>query len=312
MENKFVSVVVYLHNEETAVESFLDSVIPSISDLFSKYEIICVDDACSDGTVEKIRSYAHERHLEGIVSVIHMGYYQGIEPSMNAGRDIAIGDFVYEFDHIVIDYDKKLIGDVYRKMLEGFDIVSATGLRKGRPTSRLFYSLFNKFSKSFAKIGPETFRIVSRRAINRIKTIGTHIPYRKAVYANCGLNMTTISYNVVSDPSGNNSKASFYERGELALDSFIYFTNIMERISAVLSGGFLIATVFCLIYSIIDHFYGENIASGWPSLMSFMSIGFFGVFALLTIILKYLSVMLNLIFRQQRYMVADIEKIVGK
>jgi dolichol-phosphate mannosyltransferase len=43
-----------------------------------------------------------------------------------------------------------------------------------------------------------------------------------------------------------------------------------------------------------------------------MSIGFFGVFALLTIILKYLSVMLNLIFRQQRYMVADIEKIVGK
>jgi dolichol-phosphate mannosyltransferase len=86
----------------------------------------------------------------------------------------------------------------------------------------------------------------------------------------------------------------------------------MEKISAFLSGGFLLATLFCLIYSIVDHFTGENIASGWPSLMSFMSIGFFGVFALLTIIMKYLAVMLNLIFRQQRYMVADIEKIVGK
>ncbi len=312
MENKFVSLVVYLHNEEQTVENFFDNVIPCISDLFQKYEVICVDDACSDGTVDRIKSYAHAKHLEGIVSVIHMGFYQGVEPSMNAGRDIAIGDFVYEFDHIVVDYEKSLISDVYQKMLEGYDIVAASGLHKGRPTSRLFYDLFNKFSKSFAKIGPETFRIISRRAINRIKTIGTHIPYRKAVYANCGLNMTTISYNVVSDPSGNNSKASFSERGELALDSFIYFTNIMEKISAFISGGFLIATMFCLIYSIIDHFFGQNIVSGWPSLMSFMSIGFFGVFALLTIILKYLSVMLNLIFRQQRYMVADIEKIVGK
>ena len=72
------------------------------------------------------------------------------------------------------------------------------------------------------------------------------------------------------------------------------------------------ATIVCLVYSVVDHFMGENIASGWPSLMSFMSIGFFGVFALLTIVLKYLSVLLNLVFRQQRYMVADIEKIVGK
>ena len=46
------------------------------------------------------------------------------------------------------------------------------------------------------------------------------------------------------------------------------------------------------------------------STMGFLALGFFGVFALLTIILKYLSVLLNLIFRQQRYLVADIEKIV--
>ena len=35
-------------------------------------------------------------------------------------------------------------------------------------------------------------------------------------------------------------------------------------------------------------------------------------FALLTIILKYLSVLLNLIFKQQRYLVADIEKVVKR
>jgi dolichol-phosphate mannosyltransferase len=312
MENKFVSLVVYLHNEEKNVTSFLDCVVPCIGELFSKYEVICVDDACSDGTVEKIREYTYANKLEGIVSVIHMGFYQGIEPSMNAGRDIAIGDLVYEFDHIVVNYQKSLIADVYNEMVKGYDIVAASCIRSGRITSKIFYGLFNKYSKSFAKIGPETFRIVSRRAINRIKTIGTHIPYRKAVYANCGLNMNTLHYKAETNPNGNNSKASFTERGELALDSFIYFTNIMEKISAVISGAFLIISMFCLIYSLVDHFTGQNIAAGWPSLMSFMSLGFFGVFALLTIILKYLAVLLNLVFRQQRYLVADIEKIVGK
>ena len=312
MENKFVSMVVYLHNEENNIIPFLDTAVDAISGLFKKYEIICVDDACSDGTVENIKKYTFDKQLDGIVSVVHMGFYQGIEPSMNAGRDIAIGDLVYEFDHVVVDYDKSLIEDVYNKMVEGYDIVAASNISNHRFTSRLFYDLFNRFSKSFAKIGPETFRIVSRRGINRIKTIGSHIPYRKAVYANCGLNMATIEYKTAAHAKSNASKASFSERRGLALDTFIYFTDVMEKTSAVLSVGFLLTTVACLIYSVVDHFMGQDIAAGWPSLMSFMSIGFFGVFALLTIVLKYLSVLLNLVFRQQRYMVADIEKIVGK
>lgn len=311
MENKFVSLVVYMHNDEGRIGSFFDAVLPMIGETFKKYEIICVDDACSDDTVEKIREYADEKSLSGIISVIHMGFYQGIEPSMNAGRDIAIGDLVYEFDKVTVDYDTKLIVDVYDEMVKGNDIVAASCNKKGRFTSRLFYGVFNRYSKSFSKIGPETFRIVSRRAINRIKTIGSHIPYRKAVYANCGLKMATIKYEPKPCGAGN-IYGSFSERRELAFDTFIYFTNVMEHISAVLSGGFLLLTLGCLIYSILDHFLGNEIASGWPSLMSLMSIGFFGVFLLLTIVLKYLAVMLNLIFRQQRYLVADIEKIVGK
>ncbi|MBQ6588708.1 MAG: glycosyltransferase [Butyrivibrio sp.] len=312
MENKFVSMVVYLHNEEKNIVPFLDVAVDAIGNLFKKYEIICVDDACSDGTVENIKKYTYDNKLDSIVSVVHMGFYQGIEPSMNAGRDIAIGDLVYEFDHVIVDYDKSLIEGVYNEMVKGYDIVAASNIRAHRFTSRVFYNLFNRCSKSFAKIGPETFRIVSRRAINRIKTIGSHIPYRKAVYANCGLNMTTITYEPVAGFEGNNSKASFSERGGLALDTFIYFTNVMERASAILSAGFLLATVVCFVYAIVDHFMEQNVASGWPSMMGFMSIGFFGVFALLTIVLKYLSVLLNLVFRQQRYMVADIEKVVGK
>ena len=49
---------------------------------------------------------------------------------MNAGRDIAIGDFVYEFDDIFVDYDEKVIMDVYYKLLTGNDIVAASSKGK--------------------------------------------------------------------------------------------------------------------------------------------------------------------------------------
>ena len=47
-----------------------------------------------------------------------------LESAMNAGRDIAIGDFVFEFDDVFVDYEPELIMRVYEKLLEGNDIVA--------------------------------------------------------------------------------------------------------------------------------------------------------------------------------------------
>ena len=98
----------------------------------------------------------------------------------------------------------------------------------------------------------------------------------------------------------------------MALDSFIYFTNVLERVSMILCGVFLVFSVGMGVYLIIDAFNGQKLVEGWLSTMGFLALGFFGVFALLTIILKYLSVILNLIFKQQRYLIADIEKVVKR
>lgn len=322
MENKFISVVVYLHNDADHVRGFMDMILPVLDESFSKYEIICVDDASSDDTSGSLKEYAARvaggsgqtgAGSGGMISIVHMGFYQGLEASMNAGRDLAIGDFVYEFDHIYADYPASLIRDIYDRMQEGYDVVAASDLGYVRFTSGLFYRLFNRYSHSPNSIGSETFRIISRRAINRIKSMGIHIPYRKAIYSNCGLNTTVVSYTPdrvsAADIRRQLKNKNFGERSGLALDSFIYFTDIMEKISFVVSAVFLILSLGVMIYAVADHFLGSDISSGWPSLMCLVSLGFFGVFTLLTIILKYLSVMLDLVFRQQRYMVAGIDKL---
>ena len=311
-EKKFISLVVYLHNVEEYIKYFMKSIIPVCESNFEQFEIVCVDDGCTDGTVDKLKEYLEENQTSAMVNVIHMSFFQGIESAMNAGRDIAIGDFVYEFDDVFVDYEPELLLKVYEKMLEGNDIVAASSRGKMRFTSKLFYSLYNATSRSKGKIGPETFRIVSRRAINRIKSMGQYIPYRKAVYSNCGLKMSTIHYDSKDVTARVKNKTVASERTSLALDSFIYFTNVLERISMVICGFFLILTVAMGIYIISDFFNAYKPVEGWLSTMGFLALGFFGVFALLTIILKYLSVLLNLIFKQQRYLVADIEKVVKR
>lgn len=309
-EKKFISLVVYLHNVENYIEYFLDRILPVCENHFEKYEIVCVDDGCIDGTVDVLKKYMEKNRISAMMNIIHMSFFQGLESSMNAGRDIAIGDFVYEFDDVFVDYEPHLLLDVYKKLLEGNDVVAARSKGKVRLTSKIFYFLYNKTSKGRGKIGPETFRIVSRRAINRIKSMGQYIPYRKAVYMNCGLNNATIAYESKDKDARIKNKIVASERTTLALDSFIYFTNALEKVSAVISGVFLLLTVGMGIYIIADLFNANKPVEGWLSTMSFLALGFFGVFALLTIILKYLSVMLNLIFKQQRYLIADIEKVV--
>lgn len=309
MEKKFISAVAYLHNNKNEIIPFMESVINTLDEYFENMELIAVDDACDDTTVALLKEYMDEHKCRFVVNVVHMGVYQGLEASMNAGRDTAIGDFVYEFDSINFDYDDKLPISVYEKSLEGYDIVTASGNAGQKITSKIFYNVYNRFSHGSGKIGAESFRLLSRRAINRIKSMGQHIPYRKAVYANCGLAMTTLKYESIKKikRSGNTS-----ERGTLALDAFIYFTNVLSRLSAVISAVFLLATIIVGIYIITDYFNVNKPVEGWVSSMAFMAFGFFGVFVLLTIILKYLSVLLNLQFRKQRYLVADIEKVVSK
>ncbi|NLL77699.1 MAG: glycosyltransferase [Clostridiales bacterium] len=308
-ESKFISIVVYLHNGGSNIVNFFERVLPVFMDTFEKYEIICVDDASTDDSVEVLKEHFAGCEENNIINIVYMSYFQGLEASMNAGRDLAIGDFVYEFDDINCDYDSEIIVRAYDKLLSGYDIVSTSCRDRVKLTSKVFYFFYNLTSWSKNKIGPETFRILSRRAINRVKSLDTYIPYRKAVYMNCGLKTDTIYYESNHRDGRRRRKTNRNERTSLAMDSFIYFTNVLEKTALIISGAFLVFSVGVVIYIISSFFSTSKPVEGWVSTMGFLAFGFFGVFTLLTIILKYLSVLLNLIFKHQRYLVENVEKI---
>ena len=137
-QKKFVSLVLYLHNTQNEVVPFFQKVLPVFRDNFTNFEIVCVNDACTDGTIGVLKEYLEENHCSEMVNIIHMSFFHGLESAMNAGRDLAIGDFIYEFDTAYVDYPSELIMEVYDKLLEGNDIVSAGTRDHVRMTSGSF------------------------------------------------------------------------------------------------------------------------------------------------------------------------------
>ncbi len=308
---KFVSVVAYMCNAEENVENFIEKVMGESEKLFEKCELILVNDASTDGSLEKAREF-FEAHPAGyMVSIVKLAARQGLETAMNAGRDLAIGDFIYEFDDMYVDYDVAVVGEAFEECLKGNDVVSVSSDARTKLSSRLFYHVYNRFSGTQHPIGSETFRLLSRRAVNRVKAMGVYIPYRKAVYMNSGLKVTGLKYEPIATSGNGGLHSVKKKRAGLAIDSFIYFTDVMEKVSLAISVAFFIIALIVVIYVAQSFFMDEHLESGWVSVMGFLSIGFLGIFSLLTIVLKYLSVVVSLVFKQQRYLVEDVEKISG-
>lgn len=302
-EQNFVSAVIYFDDSSTGVMEFISKINQVLADNFKSFEIICVNDSKETQVTSEIKKFACAEN--GTLNLIHMSYHHGCEQGMQAGINFAIGDFVFEFDSTNMDFDPALLCEVYHKSLEGFDIVNAIPEGRSRSMSQIFYKLFNENANSNYELQTQRFRIISRRGINRVQSLNKTIPYRKAIYANFGLNMYFIYYKPTQQ-----TKKKFKNDNEieLALNALILFTDIFYKISFYLSCFFLCSTVFVGLYTVYI-FCSSQPIEGWATMMLFSAFSFFGVFSLFTIIIKYLTLITNLIFKKQQYLIRSIEKI---
>lgn len=308
-EKNFMSAVIYVHNAEERIETFLRAVMKIMEDNFEHSEIICVNDDSTDDSAAVIKKISREA-IHTSVSILNMSYFHGLEVAMNAGMDLSIGDFVLEFDSTVLDFAPEEIMKVYCKSLEGYDIVSASPDCKQKASSNIFYYIFNHFADYRYQMCTERFRVLSRRVINRISSMNKTVPYRKAVYANCGLKTNNLKYTV--DKTGNqSSKADKREkkyRQDLAVDSLILFTEIGYRFSITMTVIMMLVAVLVAAYSVVIYFLSTPVA-GWTTTIFFMSFAFFGLFGILTIVIKYLQILVDLVFKRKKYSFESIEKL---
>lgn len=305
-EKNFISAVIYIYNNEACIYPFLRILDQTLSSRFDTYEIICVNDASTDNSIKEIERFSHISS-GNVISILNMSFFQGLELSMNAGVDLAIGDFVYEFDSPSDTFDPKLIVQIYEQSLKGYDIISAAPEHGRRFISKIFYSIFNHYASTQYLIRTESFRILSRRGINRIHSISSSMFYRKAVYANCGLKTDVIFYKS-TDKIPKPDHATQRKQKEIASDAIILYTDIAYRLSISFTFAMVLFTVFIGMYTSYIYWSGRPVA-GWTTTMLFLSFSFLGVFSILAVVIKYMTLILHLNFTKQKYIIESIEKL---
>lgn len=287
-ESVFISAVMYLSDFASDAEKFTKNLIVSLKSYFDHYEVIIVDD-CSTKH-EKFFNEVLPSLADSTITVVHMSVKQGIESCLRAGLDVSIGDFVFEFDTLEMIFEKDLLWEVYQEALKGNDVVSVEP-NQNNVSRSLFYKLFNKYSNADYDINASAFRLVSRRAINRVLELNMSSAFRQAVYASCGLRNARIEYKGSASPM----KA----RGlSLAIDSFLLYTEFSKKVCTVS----LISIFILLAVGIVGIFTDL----GWLFSISVLA-GI--VLILVDIILLIYYARLILKQNESKYLISNIEKI---
>jgi glycosyltransferase involved in cell wall biosynthesis len=301
-EEVFVSAVVYVRDDQDSVVEGLGQIDSVFSDMYKNYEIILINDASNDQTLERAREI--KERISGNLTIISLSRKHGIEKAMNAGLIKSIGDFVFEFESTKINYNLELIPQLFKKAQTGIDIVVASPSTGLPLTSKLFYKIINKVSYLQLDLRTESIRIVSRRALNAMLNLREKVRYRKALYAYSGYKKHVIDYAPLSM-----SKKSEINRENIstAFDVMVSFSNIGLKVSHYLSIIFLLFSLFMAGYAFYNYFFNQNVVEGWTTLMILISFGFTGLFFIVGMLGEYISRILIEIQNRPFYTTNSVE-----
>lgn len=297
-ESNFVSAVVYLSDNAKNAEKFIEELLIGLKTYFQHYELIIVDDCCKkqDNLLKKLLL----DKSNNMITIVHMSISQGVETCLSAGLDVSIGDFVFEFDSVEFSINKEFLWKVYEKALEGNDVVSVETMCNSF-SRRIFYRVFNKFSDSIYDIQASAFRLVSRRAINRVLDLKISSSFRQAMYSSCGLKNAKIDFI----GKANSKKSRDFN---LAIDSFILYTRIPSMISSISLNAFVFSLLFGIAFLLAAFFTDSFVC------MMLFIISLFIQICIITVNSIINSYYNRLILKEanKKYLFESIEKIQKK
>lgn len=254
----FVSLVLYVRNENEAIGGFLRAVDRFLDDTFEFHEIVVVDDASTDGTAAWAREAA--RNLSGSATVLELARPHRVEAGIIAGLERAVGDFVFELESANVDFDLGLLRQLFDVASTGVDIVAA-GSEDESKRSRRFYRLLNRFSNLGVELASERIRLVSRRALNAMLGLKEKVRYRKALYALTGYQHQRLTYRPVARLSAATRPLN-RETLWLAVDILLSFSSFGLRVAHILSLMFAAFSVLVILYTIGAYLFLDRVAAG--------------------------------------------------
>lgn len=274
-----ISVVVPCYNEEESLPLFareLEGVSCGMVDRDPdlSFELVLVDDGSQDATLEVMRSLAAESWRGFVVRWTSFSRNFGKEAGMLAGLRMARGDYVTTMDADMQD-PPSLLPKMYAILCGDprYDCVATRrSTRAGEPPvrsffARLFYRIINKMSETEFVDGARDFRLMRRRMVDAVLSLGEYNRFSKGIFSWVGFETCWLEYENVERAAGT-TKWNFWSLARYSIDGIVGFSTAPLALASVLGAVIsLIALVSAVVIVIRALCFGDPVA-GWPSMMT--------------------------------------------
>ena len=171
MNDKKISIVVSVYNEEQSLNKFYSETMCVLENLSWDYELVFVNDGSRDNSRMILDTFAEENKK---VKVLNFSRNFGHEAAMIAGIDYSTGDGVVCMD-ADIQHPPKTIVEIIEKFEEGFEVISM--VRHSRENESLlrklpavaFYKVLNMLSPIKFENNSSDFFAFSKRVADILK-----------------------------------------------------------------------------------------------------------------------------------------------
>lgn len=299
-----ISVVIPVFNEEKNIPVLYERLKKELSLLSNSYEIIFVNDASSDKSIDEIKKIRKENKK---VKFISFSRNFGHMSALNAGINFTKGEIVILMDADLQD-PPEVISKMYNKLITGYDVVYGikTNRKEGlikKSLFRSFYIILNKISSFKMPLDSGTFSIMNKKVINILKNLPERNKYLSGLRSWVGFKQTGVIYERAKRYSGK--PVSFGKLVSLAINGFVSFSYIPLRVATFFGFILAILSFVMILFVFFARFYlGWGIV-GWTSTLT--AILFIGGIQLITlgIIGEYLARIYDEVKNRPEYIISE-------
>lgn len=290
----FLSVVFVVRNQSATIEQILSEAVSAISKIVPDYELIIIDNASTDNSVNVLKALTSETGLANL-QVYALTKEVDTDTASWVGLENALGDFVAVVDPMTDDIN--FIPQMLDKAVSGADVVFANNEQKPtqslayRSAYAIFHGIYNKLNGvHLAKEAP-LYRILSKRVINFILQHPQPVITYRHLPATGGFTRAHLTYSAPPKELIKKKLGDSIDRGVRLLVST---TRAPMRLVTYLSLFGALANVVYSIYVLTIGLLKSNIAPGWVSFSLQQSGMFFLISLVLLVLGEYIINMASL------------------
>jgi polyisoprenyl-phosphate glycosyltransferase len=271
-----VSIVLPVYNEEECLPALVERLGTVMAGLAVEYELIFVDGASTDRSYEVLQALAAG---DPAVKCLSLSRNSGHQAALSCGLQLACGAVVITMD-ADLQHPPELIPEMLELWREGFDVVNTRKLGTDRIgfwkslSSRCFYKVYNLLSEVPITPAASDFRLLDRRCVDAINSMGEHDKFHRALVHYIGFRQTTLEFHCPARFAGK-AKFSFPKLLALAADGIFSFSTLPLKLPFYL--GVLVLAILGLLFvvAVVLALTGHlELPPGWGYLFTVMVLTF--------------------------------------